>query len=228
MIISPLHVPPARTRSVRAPSRGALSSLLLTLCLLLLAGAPIRGARAQMVEHVLDPDHLVVAFMVEHIGYARVLGLFREAAGRFRYDERSGEIADVVVTVQTNSIFTNHAERDKHLLGKDFFNTSSHPQMVFRMASARPQAGANPPARYRLQGELELLGVRRPLTLEATVNKAGRYPFSTGLLTGKPYVLGVSARGRFKRSDFGMRYGVDNGLVGDEVEIMLEFEAVRQ
>ena len=38
-------------------------------------------------------------------------------------------------------------------------------------------------------------------------------------------VMGVSARGRLERSDFGMSYGVANGLVGDEVEIVIEFEA---
>ena len=67
-----------------------------------------------------------------------------------------------------------------------------------------------------------MLGVERPLTLVATWNKSGVYPFGD-----KNYVMGVSARGSFKRSDFGMNYSVENGWVGDTVEIMIEFEAIR-
>jgi polyisoprenoid-binding protein YceI len=40
--------------------------------------------------------------------------------------------------------------------------------------------------------------------------------------------MGVSARGSFKRSAYGMRYGVDNGWVGDEVALIIEFEARRK
>jgi polyisoprenoid-binding protein YceI len=40
--------------------------------------------------------------------------------------------------------------------------------------------------------------------------------------------MGVSARGSFKRSAFGMTYSVDNGWVGDEVELIIEFEARRK
>jgi polyisoprenoid-binding protein YceI len=40
--------------------------------------------------------------------------------------------------------------------------------------------------------------------------------------------MGVSARGTFRRSAYGMDYAVDNGWVGDEVEIIVEFEARRQ
>ena len=36
------------------------------------------------------------------------------------------------------------------------------------------------------------------------------------------------SRGSFRRSSYGMNYGVDNGWVGDEVPLMLEFEAKRR
>jgi polyisoprenoid-binding protein YceI len=64
------------------------------------------------------------------------------------------------------------------------------------------------------------------LTLQATWNKSAPSPL--GGFLSKPYVMGVSARGSFKRSTFGMTYGVANGWVGDEVSLIIEFEAVRQ
>jgi polyisoprenoid-binding protein YceI len=96
--------------------------------------------------------------------------------------------------------------------------------MIFRAERATPDGDRT----YRIEGELELLGTTNPLTLEATWNKSAEYPFGGGVLGGKPYVMGVSARGAFQRSTYGMTYSVDNGWVGDTVELIIEFEAIRQ
>ena len=76
---------------------------------------------------------------------------------------------------------------------------------------------------FVVTGELTLLGTTRPLTLEATVNKRAPYPIGD-----RAEVMGVSARGALKRSEFGMTYGVADNLVGDDVEIVIEFEARRR
>jgi polyisoprenoid-binding protein YceI len=75
-------------------------------------------------------------------------------------------------------------------------------------------------------GELELLGKKQPLTLKAVWNKSAVSPI--GPFGRKPYLMGVSARGSFKRSDFGMNYAVANGWVGDEIPLIIEFEAIRK
>jgi polyisoprenoid-binding protein YceI len=80
----------------------------------------------------------------------------------------------------------------------------------------------------KVNGELTLRGITRPFTLQVTWNKSDRYPIAVGLLERFPYVLGASARGVIKRSEFGMTYAVDNGWVGNEVELIIEFEARRQ
>jgi polyisoprenoid-binding protein YceI len=198
--------------------RGALASLA---ALLVFAGTP-GTARAEPARFALDPEHLTVAFLVEHIGYAKTLGQFRKASGGFVYDEQGGALSDVRVVVETASVDTAHAARDGHLRGKDFLDVERFPTMTFTAKSARRQGERG----YRIEGELELLGRRRPLVLEATLNKLERYPIGPPLM--KPFVAGASARGRFRRSDFGMTYGVANGLVGDEVELIIELEARRQ
>jgi polyisoprenoid-binding protein YceI len=207
----------------RTPTRRALLALLMLALLLGMAwGGP--AVRAEPQRYELDPDHLSIGFLVDHIGYSKVLGMFRKASGSFTFDEATGELSDVVVTIDTESVFSNHRKRDEHLRGADFLNSAEFPQMVFRAGPTEPVEGR----RYRIEGELELLGQTRPLTLEATWNKSGEYPFGGGVLGGKPYVMGVSARGSFLRSAYGMNYGVDNGWVGDEVELIIEFEARRQ
>ena len=124
--------------------------------------------------------------------------------------------------METASVDTGHAARDGHLRGKDFLDVTRFPRMTFTATSMKPRDARS----FIITGELELLGRRRPVTLEATLNKSERYPIGPPLM--KPWVIGVSARGRLKRSEFGMTYGVANGLVGDDVELIIELEARRK
>ena len=209
--------------------RGPAATLALLALLGLAAAAAPRPAPAAAERFEIDPDHLSVGFLVSHVGYAGVLGMFREAGGRFSYDEDTGRISDVRIVIRTASVFTNHEERDGHLRGEDFLDVARHPEMVFTAGAAEPAPADAPgrPARYRVQGELELLGRSRPVTLDLWVNKQARYPLGLGGVF-PPYVVGVSGRGSFKRSDYGMDYAVENGWVGDEIRLIIEFEARRQ
>ncbi len=191
----------------------------LTLCAALLATTP---AQAQAARYEIDPDHLTVAFLVDHIGYAKVLGLFRSARGNYRFDEATATLSEVRIEVETASVFSNQRKRDDHLKGPDFLNSGEFPRMVFTAAGAKRTGDRT----FEISGQLELLGKKQPLTLQATWNKSAESPM--GGLGGKPYVMGVSARGSFKRSAYGMNYAVSNGWVGDEVPLIIEFEAVRQ
>jgi polyisoprenoid-binding protein YceI len=128
-------------------------------------------------------------------------------------------LSEVSVTVETDSVFTDHRRRDRHLTGRDFLQSGRYEVMTFTADSGR-RTGED---MFEVVGSLELLGVTRPLTLTATLNQSGEHPIEDG-----EYVMGVSARGSLDRSDYGMDYAVDNGWVGDTVEILIEFEARRQ
>lgn len=176
-------------------------------------------AAAEPADYELDPEHAVTAFLVAHIGYAKVLGQFLEVEGSYRFDEVTGELSNVDIVVATSSVSTHHDERDEHLRSDEFLDADAFPEMRFTAATARRTGERT----YQVAGELELHGQSQPLTLTATWNKSEEYPFG-----GSPYVMGVSARGTLKRSAFGMTYAVDNGWVGDDVEIIVEFEARRR
>ena len=173
---------------------------------------------AESNRYEIDPQHLTVGFLVEHVGFAKVFGMFREAAGGFTFDEETGELSDVRVVVQTKSIFTAVEDRDRHLRSGDFLDVENFPEMIFEA-----ERGTLDGRKGELEGRLTILGVSRPLKLSVTWNKSGESP-----LPGNPYVAGMSARGSFLRSDYGMTYGVADGLVGDDVELIIELEAHRQ
>lgn len=183
------------------------------------AVAAAAAARAEPERYELDPEHLAIGFKVHHLGYADVLGFFEQAEGSFTFDEAAAELSDVRVTVSTDSVYTSHEARDEHLVSDDFLDSRAHPTMTFTATGARRTGERS----FEIDGELELLGQRRPLTLSATLNKSAAYPIGN-----RAYVIGVSATGTVKRSEFGMNYAVDNGWVGDDVEILIEFEARRR
>lgn len=201
------------------PSRQS-ASWLIAIALLAVAN-PLR---AEPKPYVIDPEHFSVGFLVQHIGYASVLGLFRKAEGSFVFDEETGQLSDLQIAVDAASVFTNHEKRDKHLRGEDFLDSDQHPQMT--LTAKRGQFKKQQPA--TLEAQLSLRGVTRPITLQVTWNKSDRYPIPTSVTNPFPYVLGASARGTLKRADFGMNYAIDNGWVGDAVELIIEFEARRQ
>ncbi len=195
-------------------------TLALAAALCLAAMATAGRATAEPAAYEIDPDHFSIGFLVRHIGYADTLGMFLEAEGSFMFDEAAKKVSDIEVTVEADSVFTNHDKRDDHLRGKDFLNADDHEVIRFVGREAKA-TGDNTGT---VTGDLTLLGVTKPLTLEVTLNKIGAYPFGAG----PPYVIGISARGTVKRSEFGMMYAVENGWVGDEVALTIEFEAIRQ
>ena len=117
------------------------------------------------------------------------------------------------------SVFTNHKRRDDHLRSDEFLDAERHPEITF-VGTGSEKTGERT---GRVTGDLTIRGETRPLTLEVVWNKSDTYPFGHGLPT-----IGISARGTLKRSDFGMTYAVANGFVGDEVELIIEFEANRK
>lgn len=176
-------------------------------------------ARAEAADWKIDPDHLSVAFEVDHIGYQQQIGLFSQAEGSFRYDPDTHELAEGRFEVHAASVFTAHDRRDQHIRNEDFLAVEDHPRIVFEATGFEPQ-GKNSGT---LSGNLTLLGSTHPVELDVTINKRAEYPFGHGKET-----LGVSARTSIMRSRWGMDYAVSNNLVGDEVALRFEFEAIRQ
>jgi polyisoprenoid-binding protein YceI len=200
--------PPLRVRFLQAILSIALVGTTLT-CV----------ADAQRYE--LDPEHLTIAFLIRHLGYEDVLGRFGKASGSYTFDDATRTLRDVRVVVDTSSISTAHDKRDGHVRSRDFLDAARSPQMIFTANSATWTDDKH----FQVDGELELLGRKHPLRLTGTLNKAGPYPIGGD---PKPYVMGVSLRGTVKRSDWGMSYGVANGMVGDDVNLIIEFEARRR
>lgn len=182
------------------------------------AAALATSAQADLARYELDPTHTAIYFKVDHIGYAKTLGVFTGLSGSFLYDDETQELKDVNVTILADSVNTFNEARDGHVRNKDFLHVSEHPEITFVASGGTPTSDTN----GTVTGDLTILGQTQPVTLTVQLNKVGAYPFGH-----KREVLGLSMNTSIKRSDFGMTYAVDNGLVGDEVAINIETEAMK-
>lgn len=190
----------------------------------LLTGVLSGPAKAEPRKYEIDPEHFSVGFLVDHIGFNKVLGMFLKAKGSFTFDETTKTLSDGKVVIDASSVFTNLESRDDHLRSPDFLNVEEFPEIVFTLNSAEKTGERT----GKLRGDVEILGKKQPVVLDVTWNKSGEYPFGGGFLTPHPWVLGASIRGTLERSKYGMTYGIKQGWVGDDIELLIEFEARRQ
>jgi len=175
-------------------------------------------ARAELAPFDIDPEHFSILFSADHIGYQQQLGMFLDGSGSFRFDETTNELADLVVEIDAKSVFTNHQARDNHLRSGDFLDAEAHPMIRFVMTEAGPLSDNH----GTITGDLTFRGVTQPVTLDVRLNKIGPYPW------GANYVVGVSAETVIRRSEFGSTYALEGGMVGDEIPLTFEIEAIRR
>lgn len=193
-------------------TKASLRGLVLLGALLAFAGF----SRTEAAEYQIDPTHTHILFMVDHLGFAKMIGLFNDFSGTISFDPNNIDASAVRVTIRTASLDTQNAQRNKDLMGADWFNVAEFPTMTFvgkKYIRKDDRSGT-------VIGDLTLLGVTRPVSLEVTLNKMGVNP-----LDKRPEV-GFSAHGVIRRSDFGMKTFLP--AIGDEVTILLEVEAKQQ
>lgn len=184
------------------------------------AALPLTGAAAPE-NYTFDPLHTYVNFSVDHLGMSTLYGRFNKTAGKMTFDP-AAKTGSLEITVETASIDTGDGDkasrprsRDDHLRQADFFNSAEFPRMTYKSTAAK-FSGDNP---TELEGQATLLGVTKPVTLKVERWRCGANPMS------KKVMCGGNASGAIKRTDFGMKFGVP--ALGDEVKLMVEFEAYK-
>jgi len=175
----------------------------------------VSPAHAAPQEYEFDKAHTQILFFVDHLGFSMSQGEFHDYDGKVMFDEENPLNSSVEVTIQTDSIDMDDEKWDKHMRNKDFFDVKEYPTMTFKSTSIEKTSENT----ANLTGDLTILDVTKPVTLETNFNKAGVHPYS------KRYVAGFSATTEIKRSEFGMDYGLPG--IGDTVEIRIEVEAMR-
>jgi len=146
------------------------------LAVLALAGASLISLPTLADNYTIDTKgaHASINFSVKHLGFSVLTGRFDSFSGDFTYDPANLAASTVNVTIDTSSVDTNHAERDKHLRTPDFLNVEKNPKATFVSKKVVPGADKNS---FNLVGDFTLNGVTKSITIAAQKIGEGKDPW---------------------------------------------------
>ena len=186
-----------------------------TLAALLAAATfALPATSAQAAEYRIDPAHSFVQFKVSHLGFSWMVGVFDKISGSLTFDPAAGPAGQKIsVEIDTASIDTGHAERDKHLRSPDFLNVRKFPKATFVSTGYRGDARGG-----TMTGNLTLMGVTKPISIAVKKVGEGKDPWGG-------YRAGFEGTAALSRKAFGA--GMNLGPASDAVQFFLSVEGIR-
>ncbi|MBF0187670.1 MAG: YceI family protein [Magnetococcales bacterium] len=185
-----------------------------TLMAALAAVTLITAVPAAADDYKIDPTHSFVTFTIPHLGYSLLQGRFNTLSGSFSHDPAKPAASTIMVEIDTASIDSNHAERDKHLRGDDFLNVKKYPTATFKSTGFTPKGNGG-----TLKGKLTLHGVTKSVMIPVTAIGAGKDPWGG-------YRSGWKGELTLKRADYGISYNL--GPAAESVTLGLFIEGIRK
>ena len=171
-------------------------------------------------EYTLDPAHTTIGFVARHAMVTNVKGSFRDFSGTLHLDGSDPAASKASIDVQMASIDTGNADRDGHLKSSDFFNIEEFPTMTFRSTKAEALGGDD----YRITGDLSILGVTKPITIDLEFNGAAKDPFGNER-------VGFEGKAEIQRSEWGLTWNaaLETGgfLVSDKIKLNFDISAIK-
>lgn len=173
-------------------------------------------AYAAPVEYKIDSQgaHASVNFKIQHLGYSWLMGRFNTFSGDYVYDNENLSNSKIKVVIDTASVNSNHAERDKHLRSDDFLSVDKYPKATFESTSITGKEDA-----MEVKGNFTLNGVTKPLTIEAFKVGEGKDPWGG-------YRSGFTGATEFNLADYGITYNL--GPASTKVYLELHIEGIKQ
>ncbi len=190
----------------------------LTAALMMSAGT----MAAQAHDWMIDKSNSEADFSVKHMGISTVHGSFRGVSGVIKFEAGNPGVWSVEATIDVGTVDTGVAARDNHLKSADFFEVAKYPTMTFKSTSVKAEGSA-----YLITGDLTLHGVTKPVTL--TLESPGNEQVG---MDAKSVHRGFKGTTTLSRQDFGLKWNgtlkSGEAVIGNEVKIELDIEAIRQ
>jgi len=192
-----------------------MKQLLATLLLILTCALPVQAAENYVIDT--KGQHAFIQFKIKHLGYSWLIGHFNTFSGAFTYDEASPANNSINIDIDVASLFSNHAERDKHLRSTDFFDVDKFPRASFVSTGYEDKGDG----KGILKGDLTLRGITKAVIIDVSQIGAGNDPWGG-------YRRGFEGNTTLHLSDFNMAKAAMLGPVAENVEMYFSFEGVRQ
>lgn len=187
------------------------------LCLALVVGLAAIATSASAADYVIDNkgQHASINFRIKHLGFSWLTGRFDRFSGAFSFDDKDPAKSSVSVDIDTASVNSNHAERDKHLKSADFLDAAKFPKATFASTGVTTGEGG----KMTIAGKLTLHGVAKDITIAAERIGGGNDPWG-GVREG------FAGSTTLTLADFGMTH--DLGPSSKQVELTLNVEGLRK
>lgn len=164
-------------------------------------------------SYTFDPNHSQIRMQHTHFGFSNPQISFQKFDGELTLDTEDWTKSSVSVTIPVDSLYTGVDKFTDHLKSADFFDVAKFPTASFK-STAVSTAGDG---KLKVDGDLTIHGVTKPVSLDVTINKVGDAPGGKG-----GTAAGFDASTTVKRSDFGLGLYVPN--VSDEIRIEITTE----
>ena len=162
-----------------------------------------------------DLVHSDASFKIRHL-LSKTTGTFSKFEGTIIHYPDTIQKSSVVFTIKSDSIDTNNESRDQHLRGADFFDVQKYPELKF--ISTKVVKGSSS-SELLVTGNFTLRGITKVMTVPVVFLGSAPTPF-------KDIRGGFETVFKINRNEFGIVYG--KGILGDDVEISLNIEAIRK
>ena len=167
----------------------------------------------------IDPTHAEIGFAVTHLVISKVKGHFHEFEGTLVVDDKS-KVVNADAMIKASSIDTGIKKRDDHLRSPDFFDAEKYSEITYKNVTAEKRGG-----RDVLVGEFTIRDVTKQLVLPYTIKGPVVDPWGNKK-------IGFEAKAVINRKDYGVAWNMktETGgwVVGEEVELLIDFEATKQ
>ena len=182
---------------------------------------PIAAANADL--YGFDKGHTNISFSWNHLGLSRQAGRVMDYDGTLDFDPTAPEKAAIDVTMKITSLWTGIDALDKALKTADYFDAEKYPTMTFKSTAVK----ATGEKTGEVTGDLTIMGISQPVTLQVTWNFTGEHPLSALNPAYKDkFVSGFSAKTQILRSTWGIKRGTP--LTSDEIEITISTELTKK
>ena len=163
-------------------------------------------------SYALDDTHAYLSFSYSHLGLSNPQIHFADFEASLELDGHNMSQSQVSITIDVASLDSSVPELDDDLKGADFFDVANYPEITFQSTAYEETSDSS----GRLTGDLSVRGIRKPITLDVTINSAAMNPLN------RREMIGFSATGNLNRSDYGLT--AYSSLISDELSLAVQVE----
>lgn len=161
----------------------------------------------------IDKSHSAINFKIGHMLVSSVSGSFPNFSGEIEIDKKTNTLVKLQGEIDILTVDTRNKDRDKHLLGDEYFDAENYPKGILKMTKFSKEKNG-----IKVEADLTLRGITKKVVLRGDLKGPVQNPMN------KKEIFGLSLEGAINRKDFNIGKDTSGATMGEEVEISINLE----